>query len=582
YVNTQNIREHGQIISLLLKEFEETSSDWLFEVDADGRLARVSERFASMLGQRAEALEGQPFETVLLSVADEATMRRGSPLVRLRRAARRRAAFRDVVVSVTIGGEQRWWSLTGKPVFGSNGQFAGYRGVGSDVTEAKRSEAVIERMATYDSLTGLPNRNLFHLRLSEAMRRQRADKSGFAVLSLDLDRFKSVNDTLGHAIGDALLVEAAARIRGELGANDIVARFGGDEFVILQDNIADVSAPRELAERLVKAIGEPYSIEDQRLLIGASIGIAPAFEDAIDPDDLLRNSDLALYRAKADGKGRYSFYAAEMDARMQARRLLEVDLRDAIVRGALEVYFQPVVDISSGTIRGCEALARWRHPTRGFIPPAEFIPLAEETGLVVALGAFVLRAACREAVRWPREQTVAINLSVVQFRSGDLVDLVGSTLRETGLSPDRLELEITESVLIEDRETVLAALTELRSLGIRISLDDFGTGYSSLSYISSFPFDKIKIDRSFVRNVANRPDSAAVISAITRLAATLGMCTTAEGVESAAELDWLRQQGCREVQGFLFSSAVTAEEVRMLLGSPNRTGAAPAPAERAA
>ena len=421
-------------------------------------------------------------------------------------------------------------------------------------------------LANYDSLTQLPKRPLLHARLSECLLKVRAENGKFAVLGLDLDRFKRVNDTLGHHTGDLLLREVAKRISGLLQPDDVVARFGGDEFVILQANVHDPRDAGMLAERLVGALGAPYEINGQQILIGASVGIALAPENGKDVDDLLRNSDIALYQAKAAGKGRFLYFAAEMNATMQSRRVLELELREALEKQQLEVHFQPLVDVATGQIVACEALVRWNHRTRGYIPPIDFLPLAEETGLIVRLGNFVLRQACVEAASWTRDIRVAVNLSALQFGSNDLVALVTEVLAETGLAANRLDLEITETLLMEDKETVVKTLTTLRELGVRISLDDFGTGYSSLSYLSSFPFDKIKIDRSFVRDVANRSDAAAIIRAITGLAGTMGMTTIAEGVESVEELEWLRIQGCNEVQGFLFSKPIPSRDLQLLLG----------------
>ena len=573
FVKTTHLREQGQVISLLLKDFEESSSDWLFEVDAEGRLGNVSVRHAASMG---EAMAGLCEGDIISRLAGACARADGStlqPLRRLKQAFRRRAAFRDVVLPLMINGEDRWWSLTAKPMYDAAGLFVGYRGVGSDITETKRAEASIEYLASYDALTALPNRNLFQSRLKRAMRSLRQGGEVFAVHSIDLDRFKNVNDALGHVTGDALLVEAARRILALVGPNDLAARFGGDEFVILQGKIPGTFAAGALAERLIASLAAPYDINGHRVLVGASVGIAVASDVMSSSEDLLRNSDLALYRAKAAGKGRHCFYADEMDAALQARRLLEIDLREALDKSALEVFFQPLVEIATGRVSGCEALVRWKHPTRGYIPPIEFIPLAEETGLIIPLGEFVLRAACREAASWSRDIRVAVNLSAIQFQTGDLVELVGSALRESGLRPDRLELEITETIMMENKDAVSETLASLRALGVRIALDDFGTGYSSLAYLSSFPFDKIKIDRSFVRDVGNRPEAAAIIQAIATLASTLRMATTAEGVEYAAELDWLRDNGCDEVQGFLFSPPVPARDLRYLIGRNLDSGA---------
>jgi len=426
--------------------------------------------------------------------------------------------------------------------------------------------ARMTQLAKYDSLTGLPNRNLLYARLKQLLSDE-SDKTGiFAVLSLDLDRFKNVNDSLGHWVGDLLLQEVARRIEGLLPTDCIAARFGGDEFVVLSTILANPVEAGLLAERLIETIGAPYHINQQRIDIGASVGIAISPENGEDADDLLRNSDLALYRAKVEGRATARYFAAEMNAAVQSRRLMEIDLREALANDRLEVFYQPLISISTGQVCSCEALVRWNHPTRGYISPAEFVPLAEETGLIGELGEFVLNVACKEAASWPRNLGISVNLSVVQFRSCDLVSLVNSVLLATDLEPSRLELEITESVLMDEKETARQTLEALRELGVQISLDDFGTGYSSLAYLSSFPFDKIKIDRSFVRDVRNRPDSAAIISAILDLAANLGMSTTAEGVETVEDLDWLHAQGCNTAQGFLFSEAVSARDLKPLLG----------------
>jgi len=421
-------------------------------------------------------------------------------------------------------------------------------------------------MASYDSLTGLPNRTVLRARMTQRFRDLQRDDGGFALLSIDLDRFKNVNDTLGHHTGDLLLVEVARRIEETVRTTDMVARFGGDEFVVLQTPALQPLEVGALAERLVAAISAPYIINAQQVLIGASVGIAMAPQDGKNVEDLLRHSDVALYKAKTDGKGRFRYFTPEMNTLMQSRRTMEIELRETTENRQLDVYFQPLMDVSSGRISACEALVRWIHPTRGPIAPLDFIPLAEETGLIVAIGEHVLRTACAEAASWTNGMSVAVNLSAVQFRSCDLPSLVASILSETGLDPKRLELEITESILIEDKDCVMRTLTSLRGLGVRIALDDFGTGYSSLSYLSSFPFDKIKIDRSFVHDVTGRPDSAAIVRAILTLAETLHMSTTAEGVEKIEELDWLRTHGCNQAQGFLFSAAVPARDLKLLLG----------------
>jgi diguanylate cyclase (GGDEF)-like protein/PAS domain S-box-containing protein len=420
-----------------------------------------------------------------------------------------------------------------------------------DITERKRAETRIAHMAHHDALTSLPNRILMRLRM-EAMLAAR-NGGQMAVMCLDLDNFKSVNDTLGHPLGDLLLQQVARRLQAELRAGDTVARLGGDEFAVLQADTESADAASELAQRLLCVVSEPYEIDGHTVAVGASIGIALAPNDGSDPDRLLKQADMALYRAKGDGKGAFRFFEPGMDARVQARRHLETDLRSALNSGELEIYYQPLVDIASGRTCAFEALLRWRHRERGMIPPGEFIPVAEETGLIGPLGAFVLRQACTDATLWPDDTKVAVNLSPLQFRTGSLLQTVMSALERSGLAAHRLELEITETLLLERGERVLATLHALRALGVRIAMDDFGTGYSSLSYLRSFPFDKIKIDRSFVRDLSSNTDSLAIVRAIVSLGSSLGITVTAEGVECEHDLDRLRAAGCNQAQGFLFS-----------------------------
>jgi diguanylate cyclase (GGDEF)-like protein/PAS domain S-box-containing protein len=441
-----------------------------------------------------------------------------------------------------------------------------------DVTERKQAEARIAHMAHHDALTGLPNRVLFHERLDEALGRVRRSGENLAVLCLDLDHFKSVNDTLGHPVGDELLRAVSARLRQCCRHNELVARLGGDEFAIIQPLTGTPVEASELAIRLISVVSEPYDVHGHEVVIGASIGIALAPADGEESDGLLRNADMALYRAKADGRGTSHFFEPEMDRRLQARRALELDLRKAFANGDFELFYQPLVTIESNEVSGFEALLRWRHPERGMISPMEFVPLAEEIGLITPLGEWVLRQACVEAERWPGALKIAVNLSPVQFRNRGVVHAVMSALAHSGLAPDRLELEITESVLLGETEANLATLHQLRKIGVRISMDDFGTGYSSLSYLRSFPFDKIKIDRSFVSEMVGRPDCLAIIRAITGLGASLGIATTAEGVETPEQLESLRAEGCTEVQGFLFSPPRPAGELSaLMLERPDRT-----------
>jgi diguanylate cyclase (GGDEF)-like protein len=433
-----------------------------------------------------------------------------------------------------------------------------------DITARRQAEAQIAHMAHYDALTDLPNRVLFREHLVKAL--ESVDRGKFAVLCIDLDRFKTVNDTLGHPIGDALLRAVSDRLQASARPTDLVARLGGDEFAIVQAGTEQPIGATALATRLIAEIAEPFELDGHQVVIGASVGISIAPNDGNDPDRLLKNADLALYRAKSDGRDSCRFFELDMDARMQARRTMEIDLRRALALGEFEVYYQPLVTLETGKICGFEALLRWHHPVRGMVPPMEFIPVAEEIGLIGQIGAWVLKQACLEAAKWPNDIHIAVNLSPAQFRHRAIVLDVVAALGASGLPADRLEVEITEAVLLQHTESNIGILDELRNLGVRISMDDFGTGYSSLAYLQKFPFDKIKIDRSFV-NGLDRPESIAIIRAVTGLGSSLGMKTTAEGVETEEQLKKLKEEGCTEVQGYLISKPVPAAQATLLLQS---------------
>ena len=428
-------------------------------------------------------------------------------------------------------------------------------------------------MALHDGLTDLPNRTLLNERLEHALALVRPGEI-VAIHLLDLDLFKNVNDTLGHAVGDKLLKAVTERLRALAGEVDTIARMGGDEFAIVQTALAEPTDAAALAARIIEVIGQPYDVDGHHVMVGTSVGIAVGPADGAHADQLTRNADLALYRAKSEGRGTLRFFEAGMDVRMQARRELEQDLRNALAADQFELHYQPVLNLARNDITGVEALVRWRHPERGMIPPGEFIPLAEEIGLILPLGEWAIREACRTAVTWPGSLRVAVNLSPVQFRNPGLVQVVVNALAESGLAPQRLELEITEGILLHDSKATLAMLFALREMGVRIAMDDFGTGYSSLSYLQTFPFDKIKIDRSFIKDITQATGSLNIVRAVAAMAKGLGMTTTAEGVETQAQLDAVKTEGCTEMQGFLLSRALPAPEIAKLLEAAEATRAA--------
>jgi diguanylate cyclase (GGDEF)-like protein len=444
-----------------------------------------------------------------------------------------------------------------------------------DITEQRRSEVKIEYMAHHDSLTDLANRVLLNERLEHALGRRIHREEMVAVHHLDLDQFKAVNDTFGHLAGDKLLKIVADRLRGLVRETDTIARMGGDEFVIVQGPIRDPADATSLAQRIIVLMSEPYDLDGHQAVIGASIGIAVGPGDGLRPDKLLRNADLALYRAKGDGRGTFRFFEPAMDLQMQTRRIMEQDLRKALPAGEFELYYQPVVNLASNEISGFEALIRWNHPEKGIVAPAAFIPLAEEIGFIVPLGEWVIRQACATAAQWPGDLHVAVNISAVQFRSPGLMQVIVGALAASGLQPTRLEIEITETVLLQNKETTLALLHQLRALGIRIAMDDFGTGYSSLTYLQCFPFDKIKIDRSFVKDITENTGSLNIVRAVAALANGMGMTATAEGVETSEQLDKITSEGCTEMQGYLFSRPLPVHEIERLFLSGREPGKAP-------
>ena len=537
--------------------------------DPQDRLVVANARLAVAFGLEADAVRpGIAFQALMvrarvasnLSNSDLATFLRG--IRRLRSAAEPATHVREL-------SDGRALSISFQPMAQQ-----GWLVTIEDITERRRAEARIAHMAHHDALTGLPNRVLFLKRLSQAIARSRRGDP-CAVLCLDLDHFKAVNDTLGHPVGDALLRAVTARLLAHLRETDTLARLGGDEFAIVQSSVEQPQDATALAQRLTEVLSEPFDLDGHQMVIGTSVGIAVVPQDGDDPHVLLKNADLALYKAKADGRGRYRCFEPEMDARMQARRALELDLRRALLLGEFEVFYQPLMQLRTNQVSGFEALVRWRHPERGLVSPADFVPLAEEIGLILPLGEWVLRQACRDAMTWPEAVRVAVNLSPVQFTSRSLVQDVADALSDSGLSPSRLELEITETVMLEDTDATLAILHQLKDLGVRIAMDDFGTGYSSLSYLRRFPFDKVKIDRSFIEGLGLGGDCDAIVTAVTAMCNTLGMATVAEGVETQDQLQMLRGGHCAEVQGYLFSKPRPAGELMQLCLTLNAAAAAP-------
>ena len=542
----------------MLDAFEEEGIGWFWATDSDGNIIYLSSSALRRFGPEREVI-GQPLGSVVEAVQNEGEDRSARPLSFLLGA---RNKFTDLVVRVVTADDEMFWSLTGKPRFDAAGSFEGYRGSARDISADYERQRDASRLAQYDSLTGLANRHRMATRLAAMLTAFRAAKRSCALLMLDLDRFKQVNDTLGHPAGDDLLKQVAQRLQRIVAAPAEIGRLGGDEFQIIIPDTDDRGKLGETAQRIIQMISQPYSIEGSRAIIGTSVGIAIAPYDGIEPDELVKSADLALYSAKAGGRGQYRYYSNDLKDSAHARREIEEDLRDALERGELEMHYQPVVRAVDNIVTGFEALMRWTHPERGRISPGVFIPIAEDSDLIIKLGEWALRQACADAAKWPETLRVAVNVSAHQFSSVDLPSLVTNALASADLKPQQLELEITESVFMGDADTVDEMFARLKTIGVKLSLDDFGTGYSSLGYLRRASFDKIKIDQSFVRG-CTEPDNtnAAIITAIVSLARALDMETTAEGVEAMDELGLIRQLGALNVQGFIYSRAVSQADV---------------------
>ncbi len=557
-------QQQGQLISLLLRDFEDHGADVLWEIDAAGRMQRVTRRLAGAMGLPVTELNKRPLLAVIQQLQRDLPDGERASRGLLQQCLTEGRPFRDLLVPLMIRGQACWWSLTAKPLTDEDGAAMGWRGVARDVTLARLADRRLSWLAHFDTLTGLTNRARFRVLLEAALQRLRPGGGG-AVLCMDLDNFKAINDAHGHPAGDALLAEVGQRLRKALPRDAVVARLGGDEFAVMVDGLSDAGPLGELAQRLLDALGDPIAAPSGLVPVRMSIGISRYPADGLAVDELLQNADLALYDAKSHAPGTARFYVQRLGEQVRRRQVMERDLRDAIEQGQISLAFQPKVELGAWRITGFEALMRWRHPEHGNIPPVEFIPIAEDSGLITTLGEWGLHEACRCAARWPAELTLAVNLSPVQLMAQNIVELVKAALAGSGLPAHRLELEITESVFIQENRSTVHQLRALHELGVRIALDDFGTGYSSLAYLRRFPFDTLKIDRAFVRELLTSRDARAIVRNIIALAKSLRMNTVAEGVEEPAQVLVLGDEGCDQIQGFLAARPMAAEEIRAFL-----------------
>jgi diguanylate cyclase (GGDEF)-like protein/PAS domain S-box-containing protein len=561
------LTEKSEVVSLLLKEFEDTGADWLWQTDTSRRITHVSPRFAHAIGQPPEQIEGKPFLQLVAGESWESG-KFSTALHELADKLKRRDSFSNMLVPVQINGENRWWELSASPKLDDNGVFHGFRGVGSDITEQRESADKISHMARFDTLTRLPNR----LQLTDAVGKalQTAEKwngrCGF--MMLDLDRFKAVNDTLGHPVGDRLLARVSDRLRSIMTENELCGRLGGDEFAIVVNDASDTQYMELLAKKIIDTLSRPYEVDQHTLYIGASVGTAIGPRDGRTVEMLMRSADLALYRSKDQGGGAFTHYEPKLHVQAEERRVMEMALRKALENDELLLNYQPVVSADSGGVVGFEALLRWNSPQFGSVSPVKFVPLAEEARLIVPIGEWVMRTACKEAMRWPSTVKVAVNVSADQLTEVNFLSMVISALEESGLPPNRLEIEVTESIFMHEGNGAAAMLDQIIALGINLSLDDFGTGYSSLGYLRKTRFSTIKVDRSFVQGAAkNAPESLAIIRAVVAMADALGMATTAEGAETAEEVQMIKRLGCSKIQGYYFGRPMIAEDARNLFST---------------
>jgi diguanylate cyclase (GGDEF)-like protein len=560
------VERQRHVVGLLLNDFEENASDWLWESDARGRLTHVSARLAQLVKRPTAELLNQPIMQLMVDTFSTMSDDERNAVRVLRERLMEPVAFRDLVMPVVINERLNWWSLTAKPIIDAEGAHVGWRGVGSDITAARERELELAQLANFDSLTGLASRHRFRSYLDARLAAADAGPK-VALMLLDLDNFKAVNDSLGHGVGDRLLQVVARRLNGCVRGGDMLARLGGDEFALVCDAPQNIHAVLDRAHQLIEALEEPCLINGVRLEARASIGVSLSGDHGNDAEELLRSADTALYAAKDAGRGTVRLFDVQMDRRAKQRVNVLDELSSALQKQQFELHYQPQISLRTGRVVGFEALVRWRHPQRGMVSPAEFIPFAEETGLILPLGQWALERACTDAMRWPQDLRVAVNLSAAQVSSRSVGVVVEDALQRSGLPPQRLELEVTESTLIRDVQAGRAVLQGLREHGVRIALDDFGTGYSSLAYLRRFPLDKLKIDQSFIAALAHdtNGEAHAIVGAILQLASTLQLETTAEGIEFSSQLDSLRAKGCNNVQGYKLARPMPVSEIAQFL-----------------
>lgn len=566
--------EQSEVVSLLLREFEDTDADWLWQIDTARRVRSASSRFIFALGKQIDEIEGKSFIQLIAGNAWD-TGQFPPSLHDLAERLKRRESFSNLLVQVSIEGVKRWWELSGTPIVDENGSFHGFRGVGSDVTEQRESDEKIAYLARYDTLTGLPNRLMLTEALGEGMRYAEQWRTRCAFLMIDLDRFKAVNDSLGHLVGDQLLAQVSARLKGIMTDNELCGRLGGDEFAIVIRDASDRERVERVARAVIDQLSQPYDVDHHTLYVGASVGSALGPRDGDSVETLMRNADLALYRAKDEGGSAHCTYEPSLHADAEERRQLEFSLRRALERNEMYLQYQPVVDAHTESVVSFEALLRWNSTEHGMISPAKFIPLAEDTRLIVPIGDWVMREACKEALKWPSHVRVAVNVSGEQLLDPQFAAKVVAALNGTGLPAQRLEIEVTESIFVRDGATARSTLEQIMALGCSVALDDFGTGYSSLGYLRKLRFSTIKVDRSFVQGAAlDNAESLAIIRAVVAMAQSLEMSTTAEGVETAEEAALVRELGCTKIQGYYFGRPMDKSEALGLFRQSKREVAA--------